>query len=69
MSLVTRLDIREKIGEIAKTLDYPEHAHQLEDELYEFVLKTIASDNTDDIKGLCLEALKTKSIDFDRWYA
>ena len=67
--MITRLDIRTKIGEIAGLMDDPEKAHSLEDDLYEFVLKTIASDNTDDIKGLCLEALKTKKMDFERWCA
>ena len=69
MSPVTRLDIRAKIGEIAEIMHDDENAHSREDDLYEFVLKTIASGNTDDVKGLCLEALKTKKMDFDRWCA
>jgi hypothetical protein len=65
--MITRLDIRKKIGEIAGEMDDPETAHSLEDELYQLVLETIVSKNTDDVLGLCLEALKTKQMDFPRW--
>ena len=67
--MITRLDIRKKVGEIAENIDDPETAHSLEDALYEFVLKTISIKNTDDPLGLCLEALNTKKIDFCRWCA
>lgn len=67
--MVTRLEVRRKIGEIAESMDDPERAHGLEDDLYEFVLKAIASNDTDDARGLCLEALKTKKMDFERWCA
>lgn len=66
---MTRLDVRKKVGEIAEHIDNPERAHILEDELYELVLRSIAQNETDDIVGLCIEALNTKKIDFDRWYA
>ena len=67
--MITRLDVRKKVGEIAESLDDPEKAHSLEDDLYELVIKAIAQGNTDDIHGLCLEALNTKKIDFPRWCA
>lgn len=67
--MITRLDIRKKIGEIAECMDDPERAHSREDDLYELVIRTIARGDTDDVKGLCLECLKTKKIDFSRWCA
>ena len=67
--MIDRYEIRKRIGEIAEQMDDDERAHGLEDDLYEFVLKTIAQGNTDDSRGLCMEALKTKKMDFERWCA
>ena len=67
--MITRLDIRKMVGEIAESMDDPESAHSKEDDLYAFILETIATENTDDARGLCMEALNTKKIDFSRWYS
>ena len=67
--MITRVDVRKRVSEIAKEIDDPEKAHSMEDDLWELVLKTLAIGNTDDPKGICSEALKTKRIDFPRWCA
>ena len=67
--MITRLDIRTMIGKIAEVLDDDEVAHREEDKLYELVLKVIATGDTDDARGLAMEALKSKNISFSRWYA
>jgi len=67
--LLTRLDVRRKVGLIAEEMHDDEKAHCMEDELHEEVLKAVASGNTDDPKGLCMEVLKTRKIDFARWCA
>lgn len=66
--MINRLDIRAKVGEIAQEMHDPARAHKLEDDLYKIIITSIASGNTDDPVGLCLEALKTKEIIFSRWY-
>ena len=67
--MITRLDIRKKVGEIAKIMDDDEGAHAKEDALRKLVLKTIATSNTDDPIGICMEALKTRKLKFARWCA
>jgi hypothetical protein len=46
-----------------------EGAHSAEDNLWENVLRVIASDETDNAAGIAAAALKTKTIDFARWCA
>lgn len=46
-----------------------ESAHADEDELYQAVLSAIATGACDDPAGCAAEALKTKDLDFARWYA
>lgn len=59
----------EKVAEIAAMsgLD-DEAAHSLEDALYREVLEAIA-DGHPDSAALAAEALRTKGIEFCRWYA
>ena len=69
MTKLTRLDVRAKVGKIAEEMHDDESAHGMEDGLWELVLKTVATGNTDDPQGICNEALKTKRLDFSRWCA
>jgi hypothetical protein len=46
-----------------------EAAHSAEDDLWENVLRAVASGETDDSAGIAAAALKTKTIDFARWCA
>jgi hypothetical protein len=46
-----------------------EAAHGAEDDLWESVLRAIASGETDDPAGIAAAALKTKTIEFVRWCA
>lgn len=45
-----------------------EDAHFTEDELYEAILKEVVAGNPE-AKEMAKEALKTKTLDFIRWYA
>jgi hypothetical protein len=46
-----------------------EAAHGAEDDLWESVLRAIASGETDDPAAIAAAALKTKTIEFARWCA
>ena len=65
-------EIEERVAEIARlAVTDNEAAHAEEDQLYEDVLRTIAdSDDSGLAKSmLAVAALKTRSLDFARWYA
>ena len=47
----------------------PAAAHVLEDELYRSVLNAVARGDCLTPSALCTEALKTRSIMFERWMA
>ena len=50
--------------------DDPEHAHRIEDHVWETVLRAIASgDYRDPVAALANAALETKLFRFSRWYA
>jgi hypothetical protein len=61
--------VRECVETIAKVCDDDEVAHNLEDALYEAVLREFASGHDGAVPDLAREALKTKDIDFARWCA
>jgi hypothetical protein len=46
-----------------------EAAHSEEDKLFIDVLTSIADGTTDDARGIAREALKSRLLDFSRWYA
>jgi hypothetical protein len=46
-----------------------EAAHGLEDSLHQSVLQAIANGQAEDPAECAREALKTRGLDFDRWYA
>lgn len=46
----------------------PEVAHETEDDLYRIVLEEVAAGNPE-ARSMAAEALKTKLIDFARYYA
>lgn len=60
---------KQRILEIVAVSHDPEHAHRLEDELYESVLAAIADESTDNPAGLAAIALTARQILFERWYA
>lgn len=68
MDEVTPESIREYIAGWITGGD-PESSHENEDHLYLQVLKAIAHGTCEDPKACAAEAIKTKSIKFDRWYA
>ena len=60
--------IKEQIAEIEDSDS--ESAHAEEDMLYtKFVEHVSLYPNDLDLREMALEVLKTKSMDFDRWYA
>ena len=68
MKKITIQWIRERIKEIKEEAWDNEKAHWDEDNLYFIVLKEIAKGHPDAQK-LAKEVLKTKKINFVRWYA
>jgi len=46
-----------------------EHAHCMEDSLYEALIRAIASGKAENPKLCCKKALETKNIGFARWCA
>ena len=61
-------EVKDRIKTIGDKAGDPECAHILEDTLYFDVLRAIA-DGVENPKKLAEIALKTKKIDFERWYA
>jgi hypothetical protein len=67
---VNTRDVEARVREVrdmAERGDF-EMAHSLEDQLYADVLEAIA-DGYADTAALASEALLTKEIEFDRWFA
>ena len=54
---------------LIKALGDPESKHIEEDQLYETVLKAIAAGNVKDPAECAKAALKTKELNFPRWYS
>ena len=63
--------IKREVAEVYKKERDNETAHQIEDELYEQVLRWIASGEiSGEDAALCAaEALKTADVNFERWFA
>ncbi|WP_353854764.1 hypothetical protein [Bacillus sp. Bos-x628] len=61
-------DVRERVDDIRHEADNDEGAHSMEDDLYIDVLEAIAN-GADNPEKLAAEALKTKEIEFYRWYS
>lgn len=60
--------VEEQIALIRAASGDDERQHVLEDSLYEDILKAIA-EGAPNAAELAAAALKTKSMDFGRWYA
>lgn len=61
-------EVKKTVNDIKESVVDFEGAHELEDDLYEAVLKEIVSGNPES-KEMAREALKTKQIDFARYCA
>ena len=62
-------DVKKWVGVIRENRESDDVAHREEDLLYERVLEMIMEDSTEpSIVALAGEALKTKDIEFSRWY-
>lgn len=61
--------VRDAVAMIADHKDDAEVAHDMEDRLYEDVIRAIRDGTCIDPRACCEEALKTKDIDFSRWCA
>jgi hypothetical protein len=62
-------DVKRELARIREMAGDDEMAHSAEDDLWENVLRAIASRETDDPAGIAAAALKTKTIEFARWCA
>lgn len=65
---MTIKEVEKRVQAIRENVDDPESAHADEDNLYLDVLKAVARGSKHSIK-LAKEAIKTRNIDFPRWYA
>lgn len=61
-------EVKKIVNDIKESVVDFEGAHELEDDLYEAVLKEVVSGNPES-KEMAREALKTKQIDFARYCA
>lgn len=61
-------EVKKTVNDIKESVVDFEVAHELEDDLYEAVLKEVVSGNPES-KEMAREALKTKQIDFARYCA
>lgn len=62
-------EVEAEVERIRGLADDDESAHGAEDDLWEKVLRTIASGYGDKPSALAAAALKTTEIDFQRWCA
>ena len=62
-------EVKERVKAIAVIAHDPESAHVLEDQLWEDVLECISANWSDNPRELAAQALMTRGIDFERWYA
>jgi len=58
--------LRKRVGE--KHFDAMPDGHIAQDEIFEKVLRAIASGESEDPVALCKKALEILEIDFPRWY-
>jgi hypothetical protein len=65
---VTTEEVRHRVDEIWESVNDDEHAHGLEDDLWQDVLRAIAA-GAPNAAELATEALKTTDIEFARWCA
>ena len=61
--------IKERIRNIAKISDDDEIAHIEEDSLYFDFVKHISKTGNDEQRKMAIAILKTKKLNFSRWYA
>lgn len=61
-------EVKKTVNDIKESVADFEGAHELEDDLYEAVLKEVAVGNPE-AQAMAREALKTKQIDFARYCA
>lgn len=61
-------DVARRLAEIHAAQDDPEMAHSMEDRLYRDVLAAVAA-GTEDAPMLAAAALRSHTLDFDRWVA
>lgn len=66
---MTVAEVEVEVARIREMAGDDEAAHGAEDDLWENVLRAIASGETKDAAGIAAAALKTKTIDFARWCA
>lgn len=66
--MLTVDEVKRRVAAIEQDKNDDEAAHGSEDTLWENVLEAIAEGNPDG-QALAIEALKTRAIDFARWYA
>ena len=61
-------DIKTKINQIKSVKTDDGFAHEIEDDLRDSFIKFVAENGDENLKQMALEILKTKDIDFTRWY-
>jgi hypothetical protein len=66
---MTREDVARRIDMLVAYADDDEKAHEMEDQLHQDVLQAIATGTCSDPAGCANEALRTLSIEFERWCA
>lgn len=67
--MLTPEEVRRRVEELAADYGDAETAHMEEDEIRRDVLEAIRDGRTTDPAGVAREALRTKEIDFPRYYA
>ena len=65
---MTPKDVRARVATIKAAMRDSETAHFLEDQLWEDALQSIAK-GTEFPASLAQEALKTRQLNYERWYA
>jgi hypothetical protein len=69
MQIESLEDVQKIVAEIEQEAGDPEVAHRMEDELFEAVLRYIASGATSQMMAIVHAALASKEIQFSRYYA
>lgn len=67
--MVSIAEVEREVERIRELAGDDESAHSAEDDLWEMVLRAIASGETDAPAEIAAAALKTKTVDFQRWCA
>lgn len=65
--MLTPMDVLDEVVSIKAASDDPARAHEMEKDLWEAVLKAILA-GADNPAALAYEALKSRAIEFHRWY-